>query len=103
MADGRFDQDLQLQLSVVDDRVPALRERPEDILPLARHFLNWPPPSARDSPRLSCRPHIEGALVRYRWPGNVRELENTCERMVDTCMCGTCARRMSGSRDRSRR
>ena len=88
VADGRFDQDLQLQLSVVTIVVPALRERPEDILPLARHFL-----SAAAERKGQAAPvvpsQIEGALVGYRWPGNVRELENTCERMVDTCMCGT--------------
>ena len=88
VADGRFDQDLQLQLSVVAIRVPALRERPEDILPLARHFLLAASErSGRPSPIVP--PHIERALVRYHWPGNVRELDNSCERMVDTCMCGT--------------
>ena len=88
VADGRFDQDLQLQLSVVTIAVPALRERPQDILPLARHFLNAAA-ERKGQPAPVVPAPIEGALVRYRWPGNVRELENTCERMVDTCMCGT--------------
>ena len=88
VADGRFDQDLQLQLSVVTIQIPALRERPEDILPLARHFLNAAS-ERKGQPAPIVPPQIETALVRYRWPGNVRELENSCERMVDTCMCGT--------------
>ena len=88
VAEGRFDRDLQLQLSVVTIVIPALRERPEDILPLARHFLNAAAERKGQSAPV-VPPQIEGALVRYGWPGNVRELENTCERMVDTCMCGT--------------
>jgi DNA-binding NtrC family response regulator len=57
-------------------------------VPLARHFLNAAA-ERKGQPAPVVPPQIEGALVRYRWPGNVRELENTCERMVDTCMCGT--------------
>ncbi len=87
VADGRFDQDLQLQLSVVTIPIPALRDRPEDILPLVRHFL-MAASERNGQPSPIVPPHIERALVHYRWPGNVRELDNTCERMVNTCMCG---------------
>jgi DNA-binding NtrC family response regulator len=88
VADGRFDHDLQLQLSVVTIAIPPLRERREDILPLARHFLAAAS-ERRGQPTPTVPAHIDRALVEYRWPGNVRELENLCERMVDTCAGGT--------------
>jgi DNA-binding NtrC family response regulator len=72
---GRFRHDLLFRLSVAGIHLPALRERPEDILPLARHFL------ATRSARLGLGPkrltgEAERALALYHWPGNVRELEN---------------------------
>jgi len=73
---GQFRQDLFYRLAVVPLLIPPLRERKEDILPLARHFLakhsgsrEWQIPSA-SAQRLLARP----------WPGNVRELENLCQR-----------------------
>jgi DNA-binding NtrC family response regulator len=78
---GAFRRDLYYRLSVLPVRVPALRERPEDIPALAEHFL------AEASRR--CKKAVRGlapaalqALVRYPWPGNVRELENVMERAV---------------------
>jgi two-component system response regulator GlrR len=78
---GDFRRDLYYRLSVLPVRVPPLRERPEDIPPLAEHFL------AEASRR--CKKAVRGfapaalqALVRYPWPGNVRELENVIERAV---------------------
>jgi two-component system response regulator GlrR len=78
---GDFRRDLYYRLSVLPVRVPPLRERPEDIPPLAEHFL------AEASRR--CKKTVRGltpaalqALVRYPWPGNVRELENVIERAV---------------------
>lgn len=76
---GRMREDLYFRLSVLEIRVPPLRERPEDILPLARHFVESMQKKLNidelklDAPALDC-------LLRYRWPGNVRELENTIER-----------------------
>jgi DNA-binding NtrC family response regulator len=77
--EGRFREDLYYRLAVIPIRLPALRERPEDIELLARHFLQ------RAARRLS--KHITGfspeavAWMReHRWPGNVRELENVVER-----------------------
>jgi formate hydrogenlyase transcriptional activator len=77
----RFRADLYYRLNVFPIHVPPLRERPEDIPPLVRHFARhyarrmsrktaWMPSTAMD------------ALVRYSWPGNIRELQNLIERAV---------------------
>ena len=72
---GRFRPDLLFRLRVVHVQVPPLSERPEDILPLARHFLERVAGSLGLEPRpLGAR--AGRALLAYRWPGNVRELEN---------------------------
>ncbi|MGH9839276.1 MAG: helix-turn-helix domain-containing protein [Blastocatellia bacterium] len=61
--------------------VPPLRDRPDDILPLARHFLALHcERMSRPAPSLTAE--AEAALLRYRWPGNVRELENVIERAL---------------------
>jgi two-component system response regulator AtoC len=82
VAAGQFREDLYWRLAVVGVRLPALRERPQDLEPLARHFL------ARFAP---LRPEVRGldfsaeALERlraHRWPGNVRELMHAVERAV---------------------
>ncbi|WP_193165050.1 sigma-54-dependent transcriptional regulator [Microbulbifer hainanensis] len=75
IAAGEFRQDLFYRLNVIELQVPALRERPEDILPLARSFL---PDTLGDRKKLS--PQAQSALTRYHWPGNVRELQNTMQR-----------------------
>jgi DNA-binding NtrC family response regulator len=71
IANGQFRQDLFYRLNAVEVRVPALAERPDDILPLARHFL----PAGK---RLSG--DAERALLAHAWPGNVRELRNVVQR-----------------------
>jgi transcriptional regulator with PAS, ATPase and Fis domain len=68
---GRFRADLYYRLNVFSLRLPALRERREDIVPLARHFLE-----CADPPGLHLAPAAEELLWRYRWPGNIRELSN---------------------------
>jgi len=78
---GSFRQDLYYRLNVFPVHVPALRERPEDILLLADHFL------AKHSRRLGIKvggfsETARAAMLAYRWPGNVRELQNTIERAV---------------------
>ena len=78
---ARFRQDLYYRLRVVEIRVPPLRERRDDILPLARTFL------VEAGERLGRRisglsPAAAQQLVRHDWPGNVRELENAVERAV---------------------
>jgi NtrC-family two-component system response regulator AlgB len=81
VAGGRFREDLLFRLNVIEVRVPPLRERREDILPLARRFLAFFARAAgRPTPELS--PEVEAALGAYPWPGNVRELRNSMERAV---------------------
>jgi NtrC-family two-component system response regulator AlgB len=76
---GRFREDLLYRLNVVEVTVPPLRERPEDILPLARRFLAFFGHMARQ-PVAELAPAAERALAAYPWPGNVRELRNVVER-----------------------
>jgi DNA-binding NtrC family response regulator len=78
---ARFRQDLYYRLRVVEIRVPPLRERREDVLPLARTFLAEA--SARTGRKVTgLTPEAANQLVRHAWPGNVRELENAVERAV---------------------
>ena len=78
---GRFRQDLYYRLNVIQVRVPPLRERMEDLIPLVRHFLAK---SGRrlGRPAVSIEPEALEALRRHDWPGNVRELENAIERAL---------------------
>lgn len=80
VAAGRFREDLYYRLNVFPLAIPALRERPGDILPLARHFLAGHAALLKRQVRLS--PEAEVLLRRYGWPGNVRELENTMHRVL---------------------
>jgi len=76
IAAGRFRQDLFYRLNILGLRIPPLRERRGDILPLARHFLERHALGhGLDVPLLT--PATESRLVGHRWPGNIRELENT--------------------------
>ncbi len=76
IAAGRFRQDLFYRLNILGLRIPPLRERPGDILPLARHFLERHAIGhGLDVPLLP--PATESRLLGHRWPGNIRELENT--------------------------
>jgi NtrC-family two-component system response regulator AlgB len=75
----RFREDLFYRLNVISLRVPALRERPEDILPLAERLLSAAAIRNRRD-QLQFSPDAESALAHYRWPGNVRELRNAVER-----------------------
>ena len=72
---GQFREDLFYRLNVVEFCIPPLRERPEDILPLAEIFMNE---FSHGTARLS--PSVIDSLTRYPWPGNVRELRNAMER-----------------------
>ncbi len=81
---GTFREDLYYRLGVIEIHVPPLRERPEDILPLVRHFVRM----------LAERPgmhklRMEGTCVdylhAYAWPGNIRELQNSIERAAVLC------------------
>lgn len=84
VAAGTFRQDLYYRINVISLVVPALRERPEDIVPLARRLLgDMVARYARPARRLSAA--AERALQAYPWPGNVRELQNAIERAVILC------------------
>ena len=73
---GQFREDLLYRLRVIHFHVPPLRERQEDIRPLANHFLS----RSKSAVRLS--DEAWQALERYRWPGNVRELQNVIEQVM---------------------
>ncbi|MFN7976084.1 MAG: sigma-54 dependent transcriptional regulator [Acidobacteriota bacterium] len=78
---GRFREDLLFRLNVLEIRVPPLRERREDVLPMARRFLAFfAKATGRTDPELS--PETEASLAAHPWPGNVRELRNAIERAL---------------------
>jgi DNA-binding NtrC family response regulator len=68
---GTFRQDLLYRLNVIEIALPPLAKRPDDIVPLAEHFLG-------QGKRLN--PAAQQALLRHAWPGNVRELKNVMQR-----------------------
>jgi DNA-binding NtrC family response regulator len=78
MAAGRFRRDLFYRLSVVELRIPPLRQRAEDVLPIARAFLTTHAEARYPPPELSA--DLERALIAYSWPGNVTELLSVLER-----------------------
>jgi DNA-binding NtrC family response regulator len=81
VAEGRFREDLLFRLNTVEVHLPPLRERREDIPPLALHFLHRQ--AGRYRKHLTgFRPEAMQALLGYPWPGNIRELEHTIERAV---------------------
>jgi transcriptional regulator with PAS, ATPase and Fis domain len=79
VAEGSFREDLYYRLNVIPIVVPPLRERPQDVDPLVRHFIGkHSPPGA--APAL--HPEVLPRLREYSWPGNVRELENLVHRAL---------------------
>jgi len=81
VAQAKFREDLYYRVSVVPIRVPALRERPQDIRPMAEYFLD--DFCVRNGFRKKCfEAAVWEAFESYRWPGNARELRNTVERMA---------------------
>ena len=79
--EGTFREDLYYRLNVFPLTIPPLRERPEDIPLLVRHFVHTYAQRLRQ--RIDTIPtEVLDALVRYHWPGNVRELQNVIERAV---------------------
>jgi DNA-binding NtrC family response regulator len=79
MKRGAFRTDLFFRLNVVSIKMPALRDRKEDIPALVRHFLAR---LAHDKPGMQISDEALGSLMSYDWPGNVRELENCVQRAV---------------------
>ncbi len=85
LADGSFREDLFYRLNVIQLDIPPLRSRPDDILPLAEHFLK-DACSKLDPPRaITLSQDVQSTLLGYRWPGNVRELQNLIERGTALC------------------
>jgi two-component system response regulator AtoC len=80
IAEGRFREDLYYRLNVISIRIPPVRERKTEILPLAEHFLakhatpDFPPPAIPSQ--------LRDAMVACSWPGNIREIENTMRRYL---------------------
>jgi transcriptional regulator with PAS, ATPase and Fis domain len=81
VAKGNFREDLYYRLKVVELRVPPLRERRDDILPLARVLLAEAAIRMKRK-GIALAPEVADRLLRHAWPGNVRELENAMERAV---------------------
>ena len=80
LREGRFREDLYYRLNVINVDVPPLRDRPEEILPLASYFLHKH--AAPGSAALDIPPMLSDALLGYAWPGNVRELENVVRKYL---------------------
>lgn len=78
-ADGRFREDLYYRLAVFPIRLPPLRERPADVVPLAHHFLALHG-ATEGKPNVGLSPEARRLLLSHAWPGNVRELENEIQR-----------------------
>jgi DNA-binding NtrC family response regulator len=85
---GTFREDLYFRLNVIELAVPALRDRPDDIQPLAE-FLLGEHMRGEPRPRLAIGPDALQALLDHEWPGNVRELDNRIQRAVLVCKGAT--------------
>jgi len=81
VAEGKFRQDLYYRINVMRIETPALQEHPEDIAPIARHFLQKYS-QAFQKPMEGFSPDALEILQNYPWPGNVRELENVVQRAI---------------------
>jgi DNA-binding NtrC family response regulator len=79
--EGRFREDLYYRMHVINVYLPPLRERKEDIPPLAQHFLEKYS-EENSKPEMELTPDALDLMMEYDWPGNVRELENVIERAV---------------------
>jgi two-component system response regulator HydG len=84
VAEGRFREDLYYRLGTFPIELPPLRERGEDVLRLARFFLNRAARNLNKGP-IRMTPDAERVMAAYSWPGNVRELENLMERVAILC------------------
>jgi len=87
IAKGTFREDLYFRLNVIELRVPALADRPDEIVPLAERFVAGF--AAAGSPPALLSPAAREALLAHDWPGNVRELQNRIQRATLVCTSGT--------------
>jgi NtrC-family two-component system response regulator AlgB len=81
VSEGAFREDLYYRLNVIAVKMPSLRERPEDLLRFAQHYLKHFAQSC-GRPSMAFTPDAEAAIQHYPWPGNLRELRNAIERAV---------------------
>jgi DNA-binding NtrC family response regulator len=88
VAQGRFRQDLYFRLNGITLQIPPLRERPSEILPLARMFMRQMAGQAGRGGAPELSEEAEDLLVGYAWPGNIRELRNVVERALLLCSGG---------------
>ncbi len=88
MSAGDFREDLYYRLNVIDIRLPPLRNRVDDILPIAEHLLRLHASKASLDTPIVLSSEAQRLLLGYRWPGNVRELQNTIERGIALCQGG---------------
>ena len=77
--EGRFRNDLLYRLNLFPLRIPPLRERAEDLIPLTEFFLNRLRSKYGISQPLVLSKKSVEQMLNYKWPGNVRELERTCD------------------------
>jgi two-component system response regulator AtoC len=80
IADRHFREDLYYRLNVINVRIPALRERKEDIVAFAEFLLKKHTPKGASVPQIT--PSLQQALLLHNWPGNIRELENLVRKFV---------------------
>jgi DNA-binding NtrC family response regulator len=85
--DGTFREDLYFRLNVIEIVIPALRDRRDDVLPLARHFVEATATADAVSPP-TLTDEAQKALLGHEWTGNVRELENRVKRACLVCSSG---------------
>ena len=86
--EGKFRSDLYYRLNAFQINIPSLRERKEDVLPLAEHFMEKYS-AVRGKKLRGFTDKAKRALLAYQWPGNVRELQNMIERAVILAQSGT--------------
>jgi two-component system response regulator AtoC len=80
IVEGRFREDLYYRLNIIDIQIPPLRERRDEILPLADFFLRAH--ATPDKPALELTPGLRDALLEHEWSGNIRELENVIRKYL---------------------
>ena len=80
LANGRFREDLYYRLNVINIEIPSLRQRRDEVLPLAQHLLRKHANGGMRVPEIS--PSLRQALLGHDWPGNIRELENIMRKLL---------------------